>query len=362
MDDMNTATADGIDVRIFGDVDGLRGGSPQVSEWRPPLVENLSSLPPLPESPPRLAHTEMGAPAPTADEPPSGTVPVRQAPAWIVADSVFEAVWRQPEEAAHLLRSMALEDGQDGRADFHRAALVLVSLGVQVTAEIIGPDTFPYGELCELSQAISDTPQVSVEAQKEHLATFGQQLEAREWIRTGGVDFAYQTVRRARGMRMARHVTEPMADLSRPRFTILNKVPAAQIAPGIVSEHPQTIALLLSQLEPTQAGAILAELPERLQSDVAYRIASIDEATPAAIRILESNLEESFRDAVAGRSEIGGTQVTAKILKASTSEVERNVLRAMDAQAAEMAAVLRKLGCRREEEPRADEDNGDPAS
>ena len=252
------------------------------------------------------------------------------------------------EDAAHLLRSMALEDARDGRPDFHRAALALISLGVEIATEIIGPDTFRHSELRELAHAITDIPQVSVEEQHEHLATFARQLEAREWIRTGGVDFAYRAVRGARGMRMAQYVSEQVADTSRPRFTILNKVPAAQVAPRIASEHPQTIALLLSQLEPEQAGAILAQLSERLQADVAYRIATIDEAAPTAVRDLETVLEDTFRDAVAGKTEIGGTDVTAQILQASTTAVERNVLQQMDAQVPEIAAVLRELGCRRE--------------
>ena len=348
MDDMNGSATDATDVRIYGDVKGLRGRTAPLSDWSPPSIGDLAELPPLSEPPPRPAMAETETARPAAGQSPTTPRTRPVFPPWIEAGSVFEMAWQRPEDAAHLLRSMALEDARDGRPDFHRAALALISLGVEIATEIIGPDTFRHSELRELAHAITDIPQVSVEEQHEHLATFARQLEAREWIRTGGVDFAYRAVRGARGMRMAQYVSEQVADTSRPRFTILNKVPAAQVAPRIASEHPQTIALLLSQLEPEQAGAILAQLSERLQADVAYRIATIDEAAPTAVRDLETVLEDTFRDAVAGKTEGGGTDVTAQILQASTTAVERNVLQQMDAQVPEIAAVLRELGCRRE--------------
>ena len=61
---------------------------------------------------------------------------------------------------------------------------------------------------------------------------------------------------------------------------MLRNVPGDQIAPFINHEHPQSIALILSQLEADQASGILSQLPERIQSDVAYRIATMENITP----------------------------------------------------------------------------------
>ena len=49
-----------------------------------------------------------------------------------------------------------------------------------------------------------------------------------------------------------------------------------------------TGALILSQLDGAQASGILAQLPERLQSDVAYRIATMDNITPSVIKQIYS--------------------------------------------------------------------------
>ena len=360
-------------MRIFGESHGLHGDEPRVAEWRPPSIDDLSRLPALPDPPHRPANPWLpeetnqttGDTVP-AESPAEHSPSVRRGPpTWVESGSVFEAVWQHPEDAIQLLRSMSLEDGEDGRAYFHRVAEVLISLGEEIAAEVIGPrgrEPFSYRELRELSQAIIDTPRVTVEAQRVHLASFGQQLQAREWIRSGSVGFAMRAVEAAHGVRRARAVVEPVADSVLPRFKVLNDVPAAQISLGIVNEHPQTIALVLSHVEPKLAAEVLAKLPQKLQQDVSYRIATIDEPTPGAIRGLEENLEHSFSEIIVGKSEVGGPQVAAEMLKASDPDVERNVMDAIDNQAAELASVLRELGCRREEDTSSDRTNGDSTS
>ena len=59
-------------------------------------------------------------------------------------------------------------------------------------------------------------------------------------------------------------------------------------------EHPQTIALILSYLEPQQAGIILSSLPQEVQADIARRIATMDSTSPEVISEIESVLERKL--------------------------------------------------------------------
>ncbi|MBF0474067.1 MAG: hypothetical protein HQK93_10120 [Nitrospirae bacterium] len=56
----------------------------------------------------------------------------------------------------------------------------------------------------------------------------------------------------------------------------LRWIDAKTLASFLSSEHPQTIALILAVLEPTQAAAVLSGLPKSLKEDVSMRIANID--------------------------------------------------------------------------------------
>jgi len=91
-------------------------------------------------------------------------------------------------------------------------------------------------------------------------------------------------------------------------------VPPEQIAPFISHEHPQTIALILSQLESEQAAGILAQLPEMTQAEVAYSIATMENITPIVLKHIEESLEANLRDILGGNQDVGCPNVVADIL------------------------------------------------
>ena len=126
-------------------------------------------------------------------------------------------------------------------------------------------------------------------------------------------------------------------------LALLKDVAAEQLAPFISHEHPQTIAVLLSRLDPHQAAGILSQLPERLQSDVAYRITTIESVTPSVLFEVEAALEATLADILGGDVDVGGPKVMADMLNLTGSSVEKNVLDQLDAQVPKMAEAVRNL-------------------
>ena len=96
-------------------------------------------------------------------------------------------------------------------------------------------------------------------------------------------------------------------------------------------------------MEPLQAAGILAHLPERMQSDVAYRVATMENITPNVIKEIEESLEQSLRDMLGGNQDVGGPKVVADMLNLTGSTVEKNVLDQMDGQDPEVAESVRNL-------------------
>jgi flagellar motor switch protein FliG len=124
---------------------------------------------------------------------------------------------------------------------------------------------------------------------------------------------------------------------------MLKNAAPEQVAPFISHEHPQTIALILSQLNPGQAAGILAQLPSRMQADVSYRIATMENITPAVLKEIGRSLEASLRDILGGDQDVGGPKVLGDMLNMSGSSVEKNVLDQIDAQDPEVAEAVRNL-------------------
>ena len=232
------------------------------------------------------------------------------------------------------------QGGEDSLPPLQKVAIVMVALGEDASGEVMKHLT-DY-EIEEITQAIAGLKNISVEVMDGILEEFEQLLVAGEWISQGGLDFARQALERAVGPRKAQEILDRIS--SQPLgFQMLRNVPPDQIAPFISHEHPQSIALILSQLEPDQASGILAQLPERLQTDVAYRIATMENITPNVLTEIEESLEASLRDMLGGNQDVGGPKVVADMLNLTGSSVEKNVLDNMDAQDPEVSESVRNL-------------------
>ena len=203
-----------------------------------------------------------------------------------------------------------------------KVGIVMVALGQEAAGEVMKHLT-DY-EVEELTQAIAALKTIPTSIIDQVLGDFEQHLLAGEWISQGGVDFARAALERAIGPRKAQEILERVTSKVSSGFYMLRNVAADQIAPFIAHEHPQTVALILSQLDSAQASGILSNLPERMQSDVAYRIATMENITPNVIRQIEESLESSLRDMLGGNQDVGGPRVVADILNLTGSSVEKN--------------------------------------
>ena len=115
-----------------------------------------------------------------------------------------------------------------------------------------------------------------------------------------------------------------------------------QIIPFISKEHPQTIALILSQLDPSQSAGVINGLPEELQADVSFRIAQMENISPQVLRELEETLATDLQAILAGQvTEIGGPKAVAEILNRTGRSTEKSVLERLDAQDPDLAEEVR---------------------
>ena len=157
------------------------------------------------------------------------------------------------------------DEGEEGLSLVQRVAIVMLALGEETSGEVMKYLTDR--EVEEITEALATLKNVSADVMDQVLEEFEAGLMAGNWVSQGGVDFARQALERAVGPRKAQEILDRISSTVTSGFYILRNVPADQIAPFISHEHPQSIALILSQLDADQASGILAQLPERLQPD-----------------------------------------------------------------------------------------------
>ena len=222
-----------------------------------------------------------------------------------------------------------------------KVAILMVAIGQDASGQVL--KFLSDYEIEEVTQAVADLKTVSPKLIDLVLEDFENFLLAGEYLSQGGADFAREILERAVGPRKAQEILERVNTKVSSGFYILKNVAPQQIAPFISNEHPQTIALILSQLEPDQAAGILSHLSERIQAEVAYRIAAMENITPNVLKQIEESLEASLRDILGGNQDVGGPKVVADILNLTGSSVEKSVLDLMDSTDPEVAEEVRNL-------------------
>ncbi len=115
-------------------------------------------------------------------------------------------------------------------------------------------------------------------------------------------------------------------------FQELEKLDSKLVANLIKDEHPQVIALILSQLKPSKASEILQHIPKRvgitnIQEEVIKRIASIEKISSQTLKVVANTLEEELLTIGAGSEEsLSGIDIAAEIVNALPKETQVELL------------------------------------
>lgn len=198
----------------------------------------------------------------------------------------------------------------------------------------------PEADIQKITYEIANITSVTPEQREEILNEFLQINKARDYIIEGGMDYAKQLLSKALGSQRASEILDKVSEATaqyRP-FSIARKADAHQLFNVIVSEQPQTIALILCYLQPDKAAQVMAELPEETQSEVAYRIATMNNTSPMVIKEIESVLEGKLSSVV--RTEmttIGGVETLVGILNQVDRTTEKNITEGLEREDAELA-------------------------
>ncbi len=224
-----------------------------------------------------------------------------------------------------------------------KAAILLISMEHDIAAEIF--KQLPAKEIEKLSVEIAQMESVRSGAIKEVHQEFYKLIRAREYVAKGGIEFAQTVLEKAFGLTEARELIDKIKAATQVRgFNTLKKADSSQLVNFLIKEHPQTIALILSHLTPDQTADVLAEFPEELRADVAYRIATLGKISPHLLRDIEE-VVDSLAEAVISEdmSKTGGTRALAEILNKANKNTERAILTHIEEFDPELASQIKGL-------------------
>ncbi len=233
----------------------------------------------------------------------------------------------------------ASKGGISGR---EKAAILLISLGPEYSAQIF--KHLNDEEIEELTLEIANMQKVSPEDKDKVLNEFYEICLAQEYISEGGINYAKDILEKALGTQKAMDIINKLtASLQVRPFDFARKADPSQLLNFIQNEHPQTIALILAYLSPLQSAQILSALPQKKQSEVAQRIATMDRTSPEVIREVEAVLESKLSSLVnQDYTTAGGIQSIVDILNSVDRGTEKNIMDTLEIEDIELAEEIRK--------------------
>lgn len=231
----------------------------------------------------------------------------------------------------------------DALTPMQKAAIALVSFGPEVSAHVM--KGMSEADLERITVEIANLRDVPSEIEDKVIEECYQIFMARQYITQGGIDFASQALEAAVGSRRAHDILQRLESTLHARgFSLLKDIDPKQLSAFFQNEHPQTIALVLSQLTPQQASSVLGDLSPELQAEVAIRIATMEKIAPDILKEIELTLESHFESS-SGRdlSQTGGAKSIAEILNLVDTSTEKNILQSLEADDPDLAAEIKNM-------------------
>ena len=226
-----------------------------------------------------------------------------------------------------------------------KAAILLLALGEDAAADVM--KNLEEAEIQQVGYYMSRFTDVSPEELDIVLEEFYRKsVMADEGVNiSSSPDFVKNALTKALGADRAKELSDNLrAGEEEAGLEALRYAEPIMISNYIRTEHPQTIALILSYLKNAeQSSAVLRDLPESLQADILYRMAVIESIPPGVISEMNEVLTEEMKTAGSMATSVGGVEPVAEILNSVDKATETRILASIEETNPDLAEQIREL-------------------
>ena len=237
---------------------------------------------------------------------------------------------------------MARSDYSRDYTGKEKAAMLLIALGPELSSEVF--KQLKDDEIEQLTLEIANIRSVTPQEKDKVMEEFYQMCLAQDYIAKGGIEYAKDILEKALGTEKTMEIINRLTVSLQVRpFEFIRKTDASQVLNFIQNEHPQTIALILAYLKPSQAAEVLSSLPQEKQAVVAKRIAMMDRTSPEIIKEVERVLEKKLSSLVIeDYTATGGLESIVDILNSVDRGTEKYIMETLEIEDSELAEDIRK--------------------
>ena len=223
-----------------------------------------------------------------------------------------------------------------------KAAAVIVSLGADKASglyQYMEPE-----EIESLTLEVARLGMLDSEQTEAVLTEFYQNCMTSKAVTEGGLEYARTVLEKAFGNQTALALLEKVTkSLKNREFAFLDKADVKALYSALQNERPQTMALVLSYVDPDKAAGVIEQLEPRRQIRVVEAIATMESASPTAIKTIEAEMERKFSSIITSSNvKVGGIDYVAGIMNNLDRSSEKRIFDGLSEHNDELAEEIRK--------------------
>jgi len=224
-----------------------------------------------------------------------------------------------------------------------KVAILLIQLGEDATTNLFSH--MDIDVVTDVSKHIATVKSIDKQVANAVLEEFYAIFQSNQFIRSGGMEYAKEILYRTFGHEAAQKILDKLAKSmeNTQSFGYLSQIKPQQLADFIVTEHPQTIALILAHMDPTSAAETISFFPDELKSEVTIRMANLGDISPSVVKRVSAVLENKLESLTSYKVEVGGPRAVAEILNRLGQKAAKSTISYIEQTDEELATVIKEM-------------------
>jgi flagellar motor switch protein FliG len=224
-----------------------------------------------------------------------------------------------------------------------KVAILFMQIGEDASARVFA--NLDVELITQISTELALIKNVEQPISAKILEEFNMLLKTNQYILNGGLDYAKEVLFKTFGADTANSILSKLTkDLGDAQsFKFLAKVKPEQLADFIVTEHPQTVALILAHMSPIAAAETLSFFEDDLKADVTIRMANLGDISPSIIKRVSAVLESKLESLTTYKVEVGGPRAVAEMLNKLGQKATKSTIELVEKTDGELASTIKEL-------------------
>ncbi|MEH6545278.1 MAG: flagellar motor switch protein FliG [Sneathiella sp.] len=222
-----------------------------------------------------------------------------------------------------------------------KAAVMMLALGEEHTKELWS--RLDEEEIKEISQAMSNLGSISSDAMETLFVEFAGRISS-----TGNIVGSYEATERLlmkalSGEKVEGIMEEIRGPAGRTMWDKLANVNEQVLANYLKNEYPQTVAVVMSKINPGHAAKVLATLPEDFSLEVVNRMLQMEAVQKEVLDKIEDTLRSEFMSNLAKTNKRDSHEMMAEIFNNFDRNTEGRFISALEERNRDSAEKIKAL-------------------